>query len=425
MLSAWLAMAATLAGCADKAPPEDAAEARKLTIIGVDSADWALWQPMVDAGLLPNLKQFMAESAHGRMKTFYPLEKSPVLWASICTGVQPAVHGISNFVKGDQQEPVSGSAWYAPAVWDILGAANLSTAVVGMWTTYPARPINGVMVSDYLPYGHDRDKPLANLASPDSLSAVVSAMRVDPASLGTAELGRFVDAARLAELDEKFPRDMAKLRDILAADLGYLAVSRHLARTGDFDLFFFYLRGPDMISHHFFEFYKPEHLRRTLDAERQAAFRDVVQNYCVWADDVVGEVLGWFPPARQAVIISDHGFYGPRPSGDKGTAEHSEWGVFLVRSPLYAAGLKFGHLNLLDVCPTILALTGLPAAKDMPGAILAEGLTAEGRRRVSQLESRRVESYLALRPADGPAGERDPGVDEEIRKQLRSLGYIK
>jgi len=139
---------------------------------------------------------------------------------------------------------------------------------------------------------------------------------------------------------------------------------------------------------------------------------------------VVGEVLGWFPPERQAVIVSDHGFYGPRRTGDKGTHEHSEWGVFLVRSPLYTPGHKFGHLNLLDICPTLLALMGLPPAKDMPGTILAEGLTGLGEERVPKMESQRVDTYLPLRPADGPAGERDPAVDEEIRKQLRSLGYI-
>jgi len=41
------------------------------------------------------------------------------------------------------------------------------------------------------------------------------------------------------------------------------------------------------------------------------------------------------------------------------------------------------------------------------------------------MEKNRVETYLPLRPAVGPEGERDEGVDEEIRKQLRSLGYIK
>ena len=72
----------------------------------------------------------------------------------------------------------------------------------------------------------------------------------------------------------------------------------------------------------------------------------------------------------------------------------------------------------------LLALMGLPPAQDMPGVILAEGLTRAGELRVPKMESLRVKTYMPLRPADGPAGERDPAVDEEIRKQLRSLGYI-
>ncbi len=416
-------MVGSLAGCGGDGAA-DSTEARKLVIIGVDSADWSLWRPMLDEGRLPHLRKFMGESAYGRMKTFYPLEKSPLLWASICTGVKPEVHGINNFVDGSDQKPVNSSAWYAPALWDILGAADLSTAVMGMWTTYPARPINGVMVSDYLPYGHGREKALANLAYPDSLSPIVSKLRVDPDALGADDLGRFIDGAKLAELEEKYPNDIRKLRDIFAADLGYLNVSRQLAKDRDFDLFFFYLRGPDMISHHFYEFLKPDNMRRAPDTDRMVAFAEVVEKYYDWSDEVVGEVLGWFPPERQAVILSDHGFYGPRRTGNKGTHEHSEWGVFLVRSPLYTPGHKFGHLNLLDICPTFLALMGLPPAQDMPGVILSDGLTDLGQQRVPKMESQRVETYMPLRPADGPAGERDPAVDEEIRKQLRSLGYI-
>jgi len=164
-----MAMMILVSGCGEK---EKAAgpESRQLLVIGIDSADWRLLKPMMEEGRLPNLKAFMAQSNHGRMKTFFPLEKSPLLWASILTGVKPEVHGIQNFVKGSDQKPVHGSAWYAPALWDMIGAAGLSTAVAGMWTTYPARPIDGVMVSDYLPYGARRDKPLANLVYPDSLT---------------------------------------------------------------------------------------------------------------------------------------------------------------------------------------------------------------------------------------------------------------
>ncbi len=60
----------------------------------------------------------------------------------------------------------------------------------------------------------------------------------------------------------------------------------------------------------------------------------------------------------------------------------------------------------------------------MPGVILDSGLTKSGEKRISRMQKNRVETYMPLRPAAGPAGEVDEGVNEEIRKQLRSLGYI-
>ncbi len=417
------ASALVLVGCGGSEPLDP--EARKLVVIGIDSADWRLLGPMIDdEGRLPVIAKFREESASGRMKTFYPLEKSPLLWASISTGVMPEVHGIRNFVKGSQQKPVTGSAWYAPAIWDILGAAGMSSSVVGMWTTYPAREIDGVMVSDYLPYGHGREKPLEGLVWPDSLSAEVNALRVDPGSLTDEDLGRFLTPEQLSIAEAEYPTEMQKLRDVYAADLGYLAVNRMLAQRFDFDLFFYYLRGPDMISHYFYRFLKPQDSRLVVTPEQEEVFHDVVKKYYDWADEVTGEVLSWFPADRQAVIVSDHGFYGPRKSGQKGAAEHSEWGIFLVRSPLYQPGARFNHIDLIDICPTMLALMGLPAAADMPGRVLRDGLTPDGQKRVEEMEKNRVPSYLSLRPAAGPAGEVDAGVDEEIRKQLRSLGYI-
>ena len=420
LVASLLLGAVLLTGCGgDEAP-----RTRKLLVIGIDSADWRLWDPMLEEGRLPNLAAFSAESARGRMRTFYPLEKSPLLWASICTGVQPDVHGIANFVKGDEQEPVHGSAWNAPAIWDILGAAGLSTPGVGMWTTYPARPIDGVMVSDYLPYGRGRDAPLANLVFPDSLTEAVVALRVAPEELTNDQLTRFIDPDRLAEAAAKWPEELDALREIWAADLGYVAVNRMLAREDRYDLFFFYLRGPDMVSHRFYHYMAPEKSRMQMDPGEAETFGPVVRRYYEWADEVMGEVLGWFPPGRQAVVVSDHGFYGPRQSGQKGTAEHSEWGVFLVRSPLYRAGTQFDHLELLDICPTLLALIGLPAGGDMPGNVLAEPLTPEGEAAVRRLEGNRLPSYMALTPAAGPEGERDAAVDEELRRQLKALGYI-
>ncbi len=398
----------------------------KLLVIGLDSADFKLLDPLMADGKLPHLKAFRAQAASGRMQSFYPLEKSPLLWASICTGVLPSVHGVDNFVKGDEDKPVTGSAWHAPALWDIIGAAGRTTFVNGMWVTFPARPIKGVMVSDYLPYGAERSRPLAGLVFPDSLTDKVVACRADPVSFTAAQLARFFPAGTdVAALEKAYPDQLQKLRNIWAADQGYLNVARQLKDQRAVDLFFFYLRGPDMISHGFYHYLAIPPADWHRDPAERAAFTEIVPRYYEWVDEAVGEVLSWFPADYPTVMVSDHGFYGPRNEG-KGVVEHAEWGIFMVRSPLYTPGATFGHLKLLDICPTLLALLDLPPAKDMSGVVLAEALTPAGQSRIPHIEKNRVTSYLALRPAAGTTPvETDEKVDEEIRRQLRSLGYIK
>jgi arylsulfatase A-like enzyme len=95
-----------------------------------------------------------------------------------------------------------------------------------------------------------------------------------------------------------------------------------------------------------------------------------------------------------------------------------------VRSPLYTPGYDFDSVELLDVCPTMLALLGLPPAQDMPGSILAKGLTGAGEKWVPRFEQRRLASYMALRPDSTAVGEQDTTIDAEIERQLRSLGYV-
>ena len=399
-------------------------EQRKLLVFGMDSADWRLLDPMIAEGRLPNLAAFRNASCSGRMETLVPLTKSPILWASISTGLPPEAHGIGGFVKGAGQEPVTGADWRAPAIWDIAGAAGLSSDVIGMWTTYPARDIDGVIISDFLTYGHGAGVSPAGLVSPADLTDDILAVRVDPDSIPLSELERFIPADRLDAAERDYPVLMKKLRQIYASDLTYLNSARLLAERFDHDLFYFYQRGPDMISHTFWAFFEPEKCTHKPSDEEIAIFGQVVPRYYDVSDEILGEVLGWFPPDMQAVIVSDHGFWGPRKSGQKGVHEHSKWGIFLVRSPLYEAGTTFDAIPLYDICPTLMAMLNLPPSDDMPGVILQDGLTGLGTRVAARLEDGRIGSYQSLSPAQAGGDEVAPEVSEEIRRQLESLGYI-
>ena len=75
-----LAAALALAGCGGKGGATDGGKpgaagdkggrpAAKLLVIGLDSADWRLLDPMMAEGRLPNLKAFRAQSASGRMQS--------------------------------------------------------------------------------------------------------------------------------------------------------------------------------------------------------------------------------------------------------------------------------------------------------------------------------------------------------------------
>jgi hypothetical protein len=243
-----------------------------------------------------------------------------------------------------------------------------------------------------------------------------------------ADLSRFFPEDAGERPAREYPNLFNDLQHIYAADLTYVAVARWLAAHGQYDIFFSYLRGPDMVSHKFWRYFEPHKSPVSLSEDEIALWGEVVPRYYEWVDEVVGEILGWFPAETPTVILSDHGFHGPRLGKAAlrlGTQEHNPFGIYLVRSPLYQAGAWFDRMELLDICPSLLAMIGLPASSEMPGRVLAAGLTEKGTKLVTGLEQNRLASYQDLTPTETLAGEEDPEVDEAIRQQLRSLGYIK
>jgi predicted AlkP superfamily phosphohydrolase/phosphomutase len=138
----------------------------KVLLIGVDAGEWDVLGPLLDQQRLPAFGDMRAHGASGRLRSLEPLTKSPIIWASIATGKVPEKHGISDFfvkrnekaraaAKKDREEgeaPSTSNLWRARPVWDIVGSLGRKVAVVGWWTTWPAQPVNGSMISDYAQY---------------------------------------------------------------------------------------------------------------------------------------------------------------------------------------------------------------------------------------------------------------------------------
>ncbi|TMQ54609.1 MAG: hypothetical protein E6K74_05575 [Candidatus Eisenbacteria bacterium] len=85
-------------------------------------------------------------------------------------------------------------------------------------------------------------------------------------------------------------------------------------------------------------------------------------------------------------------------------------------------GGSISGATVLDIAPTILAIYGLPTARDMDGRPIPGGLDPGIVKRVER--ETRLETYETARaPGQSEEPLRSP-VDEELRERLRSLGYI-
>ena len=126
--------------------------AKRVLLIGWDSADWRVINPLMDSGKMPNLERLVEEGVVGNLASLHP-DLSPMLWTSIATRKRPFKHGIYGFSEPFPQtgavRPITNISRKTKAIWNIVSQVGLKSIVVGWWPSHPAEPINGVMVSDH------------------------------------------------------------------------------------------------------------------------------------------------------------------------------------------------------------------------------------------------------------------------------------
>ncbi|PYQ96733.1 MAG: hypothetical protein DMF96_17355 [Acidobacteria bacterium] len=121
--------------------------------LGLDAADWGLLDGYIARGVMPNLGRLVAEGTSGQVTTLSPA-LSPLVWTTMMTGTSPLEHGILDFLQFDpvtgQREPITSSERRVPAVWNMATAGGRRPAVFGLWATFPAEAVEGLIVSDRL-----------------------------------------------------------------------------------------------------------------------------------------------------------------------------------------------------------------------------------------------------------------------------------
>ena len=92
-----------------------------------------------------------ARAETGTLKTLDP-PLSPLVWTTMMTGVSPLEHGILDFTRRNPAtgalEPIPSSERRVPAIWNMAADGDKSVAVFGLWATWPAEAVKGLLVAD-------------------------------------------------------------------------------------------------------------------------------------------------------------------------------------------------------------------------------------------------------------------------------------
>lgn len=127
---------------------------KRVMLLGLDGTDPDVLRTLMDAGLMNNLKGVAQAGSFSPFQVPNPAE-SPVVWASLATGVNPGRHGVFDFIGRDPQRYLPSLALHsrtgdgfrfpirAPAFWDVTTAHNVPTTLIRWPMTFPPPHVHG------------------------------------------------------------------------------------------------------------------------------------------------------------------------------------------------------------------------------------------------------------------------------------------
>lgn len=251
---------------------------QRLVVIGIDGAPYRLIRNLADNGTMPNIKTLIEQGVFKQMASSIP-EISSVAWSSIITGANPGVHGVFGFTDlapGSYRTAFPNfSTLKAKPFWERPGAGR--SVVINVPTTFPARALDGVLISGFVALDLER------ATYPPSLVPHLKEMdyRVD------------VDAGRAAESIPYFLTDLNRTLEARVTAYRYL-----WREIQDWKIFVLVFTGADRLSHYLWHAY--EDATHPYHADFVRHFQKI--------DETIGEIVDRMAKDDVLLLLSDHGF---------------------------------------------------------------------------------------------------------------------
>jgi predicted AlkP superfamily phosphohydrolase/phosphomutase len=251
---------------------------RRAVLVGLDGTPYTLVRRFVEDGTMPRMAELMRRGTLLQMDTSMP-DISSVAWSSFMTGANPGRHGIYGFLD---LQPNSYKIYFpnsshikSETVWDAVSRAGRRSVVINVPSTYPAKPLNGILISGFVAVD------LNKATYPQSLVPTLREMdyRID------------VDARKVQQSHD------ALMEDILATLERRVATLLYLFDKEPWDLFIGVITETDRLQHFFMDAIED-------DAHKyHSAFRDFYRR----VDGFIGQMTERLRD-ETFFIMSDHGF---------------------------------------------------------------------------------------------------------------------
>jgi hypothetical protein len=419
-------------------------ESYRVVIAGFDGMDPDFLDYFLSQGKLPNFQRLAREGAYAPCQTFKPT-KSVVLWTSVATGKRMEKHGIVDWQllsKDGRKILASGQARRTEAIWNMVSESGKSSSIVNWWATWPAEAVKGAIVSNHFP--RSLHEPLEEATYPEELAAELSALGLpDRAAAEAALVEAGIPVYSPAVADSAF-RPNSQFRSRFQTAAGVFnddAIAEkslfHLFESrGQADITAVLFRTADVYTHFLWRFIdrrvaepvyralreegKP--LTEEIEKTMKEAYARVLEPVYVHEDRRLGRLMEKLSRDTVLLVVSDHGFqfrnYGFNHYDDGRGGVKAPPGILFLWGPPVRPGAKLQVPTLFDVVPTSLYLLGLPVGRDMDGRVLTEAFT------LSLFSGRRVAWIPSHDQGTRTGSDRESPVDEEVLRELRSLGYV-
>ncbi len=252
---------------------------KKTVILGIDGVPCSLIRDFTKKGIMPNLASLLTEGTLREMDASIP-EVSSTSWTTFMTGVNPGKHNIYGFMDLKQNSysyhfPSSGDI-KSDTLWDILGKNNKRSIVINLPSTYPAKPLNGVLTAGFVAL--DLKKATYPESAYEYLKGIGYRMDVDSQKAKTS----------LGSLAEDIALTLNKRKEALL----------HFFDKEEWDLYIGVITATDRL-HHF--------LWSALEDDTHHLHSFFIDFYR-GVDKLIGEFASRCGKDIPFLIVSDHGF---------------------------------------------------------------------------------------------------------------------